>query len=143
MAKIYETHKDFERDKLKDQARDMREVSNSQGYLGTTLFAAGWITRLYNEAARAPRGWVNTLSWALEVVGLVGMVKSWFTSHKAHDLAMQRDRLGPEHVVLPPEMGAAQQQQDCTSCAVKELLSSGSRSPREFAETPGDPALKR
>jgi hypothetical protein len=50
------------------------------------------------------------------------MVKSWITGSKAHDLELQRERLGPAQVVLPQELAmAAEPEKECAPCKLKKF----------------------
>lgn len=106
MAKIYESRDDFERDKLKEQAAQQKynalwHTANASGFIGL-----GAALHLLN--AKKPRDWITWVGFASIGAGVFEMIKSWFTSSKAHTLELQRDRLGPETIVLPPDMAPPQ-----------------------------------
>lgn len=121
MAIIYETKEDFERDKLKDQAKDMELKAEKQSGLGLAFVIGGTIVDYLNKKGSSGLRWTST---ALNIVGFVEVVKSMFTSHKAHDLKLQRERMGPQEVIIkgdvPPaevlEMAAAHGEKPCSHC---------------------------
>lgn len=99
MAKIYETQKDFEQDKLDEQSKGLHIKSGDEFIEGVGIGAVGSIASYFSKS-RA----VALLSSALNLVGIGFMIKSFFTRSKANDLELERDRLGPQHIVLPPDM---------------------------------------
>lgn len=120
MAKIYETQKDFEQDKLKDQAADMNLKAGSQAILGMSSMVLGSVINDYNTKQT---GGLKFASLALIAVGAIEFVRSLFTGSKASDLTLKKERLGPPVVVLPPEMGGStivdSAQLDNPSCGCK------------------------
>lgn len=144
MAKIYETRTDFERDKLKDQANRLHNRAHTENSVGMLFLLGGLAAEFWNDMKKIPHKALSVLSATFYIAAAVEWIMSWSTRRRARDLDLQRERLGPEQVTLPPEM-ASQQQQECKPCAIKEVLTAGSRSPRDFAETPAspDPAIKR
>jgi hypothetical protein len=50
-------------------------------------------------------GGLRLASVGLSVIGVVEIVKSILTAIKARDLHMQKERLGPQVIAFPPEMG--------------------------------------
>ncbi len=98
MAKIYETKEDFERDKLKEQALRLRGDANSQSGFGAALAGiAIWLenVNIGKEASRGVRSTgLSIASTVAGVVGVVEMVRSWFTHNKAHNLTLERERMG-------------------------------------------------
>ncbi len=143
MAKIYETRTDFERDALKAQSQRVHRQASDENATGFTLIAAGWIAQLYHDLKPDARGWLLKAGLAAEVIGAVLAIKSWFTRHKAHSLDLDRERLGPETVALPPEMTGTEK--DCAPCAVKKILTGKhARTPLDFAEpSASDPEIRR
>ena len=128
MAKIYETKEDFERDKLDEQAKDLHIKSGDQFISGVATGALGSIIHFVfrNRVSGAA-------SVVLNVFGAFGMVKSFFTLRSAHDLERQRERMGPDTIVLPHDMPMNN---------VGDLLSAmhpGSKIPPEIANKPLEP----
>lgn len=104
MAIIYETQKDFERDKLKDQARNMSFKSSEQ--MGNALAAS--LLGVFIDSANTKKSvGLNIVSGALAAVGIVELVHSLISRSKARDLRLQHERMGPQTVILPPEIPAA------------------------------------
>lgn len=98
MAKIYETKEDFERDKLKEQALRLRGDANAQSGFGAALTGiAVWLESM-NYGKELTRGVRSTAlsiaSTATGVIGIIEIVRSWFTHSKAHDLNLERERMG-------------------------------------------------
>ena len=130
MAKIYETREDFERDKLKDQSKDLRIKEHSQSSLGITMVGTSLALDLFRMARPSP-GWLRIASNVLSIGGLIEIVRSWFTSSKAHSLELERDRMGPERIVLPAEMTGAEK--ECHTCPDKRYAHIEPRSHGDYA----------
>ena len=114
MAKRYDTQEDFERDKLKEQANDLRIKGTQQFAGGMWLIVGSFISDGIRELKPQNRQWMSYLSRGLTFAALIEGARSYFTHREADRLAMQRDRMGPEHVVLPADMSAPSQEQDCS-----------------------------
>jgi len=102
MAKIYETKEDFEKDVIKNQAKDLRLEASRQVSTGFFLSGAGLFTDILRLRKVIDNRW-GLLSQAFSVIGLIDIVRSFFTDHKARDLELQRQRMGPETIVIPPD----------------------------------------
>ncbi len=100
MAVIYETKEDFERDKLKDQVKDVSLHGERQASLGLASVIGGTIVDTINTKRT---GGLRLASIALNVVGIVEIVKSMFTASKAHDLRLKHERMGPQVSVIPSD----------------------------------------
>lgn len=103
MAKIYETHKDFERDKLEQQSNALELKAQRQSNTGWALMAASLVADGWNMVKATPSRALSWTSGVLSIVGVIEWIQSWRTGSKANDLRMERERLGPARVVLPPE----------------------------------------
>lgn len=93
MAKIYENKEDFERDKLKEQSGRLNNEALKQGGFGVSLVAlsailSNWFSNTRHKTALA----FTTI--ALDVVGVVEVVRSWMTHSKARDLKLEHERMG-------------------------------------------------
>lgn len=99
MAKIYETKDDFQRDVLDAQAKDLRLRSEKQASNGLGLIGLSFAPAVF----KLP-GWLNIAGSIAGFVGIIDVVRSWFTGSKAHSLELQRDQLGPQRIVLPSEV---------------------------------------
>ncbi|NBX03255.1 MAG: hypothetical protein EBR02_04180 [Alphaproteobacteria bacterium] len=127
MAKIYETKDDFKRDKLDEQAKNLRLRKSEQGNSGMTLLGGSFLAEIYHARSPETRGWLATVGSIMGIVGMIEIVRSWMTGSKAHDLELERERMGPQHVVLPA--GAAPDK-DCAPC----MLKTGRIEPKTLAE---------
>ena len=107
MAKIYETQADLEKDVLKQQAQNLRLQASRQGGSGGGLISLNLFTELWHATGRNLPGWLRTAGNILGIVGIIKIVRSYFTDSKAHNLELQRERMGPTTVVLPPEITVA------------------------------------
>lgn len=123
MAKIYETKEDFQRDVIEAQAKDLRLRSERQASSGLALIGLSFIP----SVVRVPR-WIEFVATVTGIVGAIDVVRSWFTGHKARDLEMHRERMGPGHLVLPAEMAAGlsvvhapQKHEECSACRHKKM----------------------
>ena len=143
MAKIYETKEDFERDKLKEQASALHMDAERQSHGGLAFAASALIAESIRSAKPETRGWMTYLSWALIVPAFVQMVRSWFTSTNAHTLDLQHDRMGPERVVLPPDIApnALEAHQEC-GCKLKKYAVSAPTSLLDQAQKTGFPPMR-
>ena len=104
MAKIYETKEDFEKDVLKDQAKDLRLQAANQSSYGLALTGLGLGIENFARNLGKTSGWLSLVTIGTSVVGLMELIRGWSTDSKAHDLELKRERLGPETIVLPPDM---------------------------------------
>ena len=104
MAKIYETKEDFAKDALKDQAKDLRLKASRQAGTGSSLIIADFFVQMLRASGTIKSGLVGIAGSVMGIGGVVQIIRSWFTDSKAHDLEMKRERLGPETIVLPPDM---------------------------------------
>jgi hypothetical protein len=142
MAKIYETQDDFERDKLREQAKDLRLKSEKQVTSGMGWVIVSTIPSLFS---RRP-AWLDYLATLVGIVGIIDLVRSWGTSSKAHDLELQRERLGPGVVVLPPRADevalAGAQKDDCGACKHTKLANAP-KSPLDYVEKVADLPVQR
>ena len=103
MAKIYETKDDYQKDVIKDQVKDLRLEASRQSGWGATWIGGSFLTDLWREKGIIRGRGPGLVSAALSVFGIVDIVRSWMTSSKAHTLELQRERMGPSTVVLPPD----------------------------------------
>lgn len=148
MAKIYQTHKDYERDQLDKQAMDLRLAASSEARTGSALFAGSLLLDLLNTAKGGMRHVLTIVSGALFIGSIVEAVKSWRTNSRAHDLELERQRLGPAQVVLPADMHAPGEMEPtaptkascCKSKRIQEALAG--KTLLEHAEKPVDPGSK-
>lgn len=108
MAKIYQTPADLERDTLKDQVHQKSAEGLSQSVTAGNFLFGAILSEWIRERKPDTRGWMSYLTWGAILVGAVQMVKSWMTFSKAHNLQLERERLGPENVVYPPDMPQSQ-----------------------------------
>lgn len=104
MAIIYETQQDFERDKLKEQSKNTYTKSLEQAVIGSGAFIVGL---LIDEANPKKNNILWLASLALMVGGGVQGIRSMFTAGKAHSLQLEKDRLGPQTVIFPPDVPVA------------------------------------
>ena len=122
MAKIYETKEDFQRDVLKDQAADLRLKSSEQNATGLAYLSGSVLVDLWNRGRQSASAGLSIVSGALFIASIVNWVKSWRTSSRAHDLELERERLGPQAVVLPAEQASslsaqqAHHDHECKTC---------------------------
>ncbi|MEK6747177.1 MAG: hypothetical protein AABY33_09140 [Pseudomonadota bacterium] len=100
MAIIYETQTDLEREKLKDQSTDVYIKSAEQAATGMTSVVLG---SLINDFNNKDSGAMRLASLAASVFGAVKVVQSLFTANKAHNLKLEKERLGPQTIVFPPD----------------------------------------
>lgn len=103
MAIIYETQKDFEREKLKDQSKDMYLKSANQGGTGLAAYVLGTIASSFDRNSEKT-GILSFVGFGLAVFGVVKVVQSLFTGHKAHSLHLEKERMGPQTVIFPPDV---------------------------------------
>jgi hypothetical protein len=114
MAKIYETKDDYTKDVLKDQSRDMRLTASRQGERGLGWLGVSFILDLFNARSQNPKGWVRTVAGVTGLLGVIDVVRSFVTDHKVHNLELQKEQLGPQTVVLPPDtMPIPEENCDC------------------------------
>jgi hypothetical protein len=146
MAKIYETKDDFQRDMLDQQAGELHLKSEKQASSGMGWLVASSIPLFFE---RRPR-WLDYIATALSVFGLVDLVQSWRTRSRAHDLELERERMGPQHIMLPADTlppGVSAQlpiiqpaKEDCAPCKHKKMA--GAVKPKslaDYAEKLSDP----
>ena len=136
MAKIYETREDFERDKLAEQAGALRLKAERQSGNGLAWLVASSIPAIFSK-----RAWVDFAAAALSIVGITQLVKAWRSGSKAHDLELERERLGPEVIRLPADMlGSAPAHsvgEECKPCRQQQALKP--RSLMDFAHKNTEP----
>ena len=139
MAKIYETQEDFTRDKLAEQAGAMHLKSAQQSEKGVAMIATSFFVDVLNMSMARSRSWLSAVGTFLGIVGMVDVFKGWSTKNKAHDLDMQRERMGPQRIVLPPDV-APELEKDCAPCALKNTFAdrAGQKTLAEYAEKPLD-----
>lgn len=113
MAKIYETSDDYQRDKLADQAKDMRLKAEKQATNGLALIGLSFAPAVFKLPS-----WLHTVASVTGLIGMFDVVRSWMTGHRAHDLELERERMGPQHVVLleQPKPEAAHAHGECHAC---------------------------
>lgn len=123
MAKIYETQRDFEQDKLKDQVKDTNLRAASHAVVGTSAALLG---SAVNNLNTERSGGLKAVSWALLAVGVVEWVRSLFIASKGRDLAKEHERMGPQTVIFPPEIAVQSAmgmsvagEPSCTTCKHK------------------------
>ena len=145
MAKIYETKEDYERDKLGEQTAGLHLKSSQQSQHGMAIIGTSLFLDVLNMSMRQARGWLSAVSTFLGVVGVIDMFKGWNTKNRAHDLELQRDRLGPQQVILPADVAEPQKEGDCLPCALKKKF--GEATPQktlaEYAQKPVDNGIKQ
>lgn len=112
MAIIYETQKDFEQDKLKEQSKDLYLKSANEVGTGLASALLGSVVSSVNTKNSTGLGFVSS---ALNIIGVVQVVRSFFTASKAHNLQLERERMGSQTVVLPPDAPDI----GCQSCSGK------------------------
>jgi hypothetical protein len=120
MAKRYDTQEDFQRDVLKDQAQNLRLSAERQSGWGATLVGMSFLGDLLNSGP-VKRGWLGVASSVVGIIGIIESVRAWFTHSKAHNLELERERLGPEQIVLPSEMGGHSADAALTPCEKKKF----------------------
>lgn len=103
MAKIYETHQDFERDKLTEQISGEKHRAHAHDSMGWMALTGSFMLGAWNAAKETPSRLLSVLSTALVVGSVVEWVNAWRSNRHAHELQLERERLGPARVVLPPE----------------------------------------
>lgn len=104
MAKIYETKEDFQRDVLKEQAHRLRHQAHSQDRASWLMMAGGMVASLWNVTKRRSSAFLSFASTFLYISAVVELVRAWRTESKAHDADLERERLGPGQVALPPDV---------------------------------------
>lgn len=142
MAKIYETQQDFERDMLAEQATGLREKAHKHDGTGWALMLGSVLVDLWNTTRRYSSRAMSFASGVLAVAGIIEWIQGWRTHSRAHDLDLQRERLGPGMIVLPPPEGQAlAQDEECQACKLKSHRHARLRkTPLDFAEKqPDDP----
>lgn len=104
MAIIYETKEDFERDTLKEQSKSTYTQSLEQFSGGAVAVMVGSLIDDYNPKK-------NNVLWLASVALMIGggiqAIRSMFTASKAHNLKLEKERLGPQTVVFPPDVPVA------------------------------------
>ena len=135
MAKIYETKEDFQKDALESQAKDLRLKAAHQAGTGSAMIGTNFFIDLWQARRGGGSGLIALASSLLGIVGVVQVVKSFFTDHKAHDLELQRERMGPTRIVLPPDvmLPGDVPEKDC-GCKHKRHAASGPTSLIEQAQ---------
>lgn len=113
MAKIYETQKDFEQDKLKDQSKD--QYLKAAGQMSTGLASALGASIVDSINTKNSTG-MRVASSLLNIFGIIEVVRSLFTASKGHDLALKHERMGPQAVVLPLETVPNGNGESCNKC---------------------------
>lgn len=119
MAKIYETSADFEKDKLREQAGELRQRAEAHNKASWMMLAGALLADLWNITKRVPSRVLSVAGWAMFAGSVIETFKSWQTHSKAHDLELKRERLGPEIAVLPP---GAENDKEC-GCKSKHAVS--------------------
>ena len=137
MAKIYETKEDFERDKLTEQAKNLRLSASHEAGWGAVLISGSFLTDLLTKSTG---GW-RVLSSALSVMGIIEAIKSLFTGSKAHTLELERDRMGPAKVVMPPDT-VIEEHKDCHCHSKLHKHAVSPKTLLEQAERTGLPAMR-
>jgi hypothetical protein len=131
MAIIYETQTDFEREKLKDQSKDVYMQSASQGGTGlAALVVSSVIDRFNSNDSKA----LHLAGWAAAIFGGVKIIQSFFTAGKAHNLELQKERLGPQTVVFPPDVQSGVENGGKECCGKRKYADIKPTSFREQAE---------
>jgi hypothetical protein len=115
MAKSYDTKEDLQRDVLEHQAKDLRLKASKQLGTGAALLIINLVsdllrarTDLWKARKASSYGLLGLVSELLGIAGGIKIFESFSTSHKAHDLELQRERMGPAKIVLPPEVTLAE-----------------------------------
>lgn len=106
MAKIYQTQEDLQRDIVDKQVQRVHNKSVGEAISGIISWAIGDIA--HNFAGSNKFG--SFVGYVAKVFAAFDFVKAGFSGYKAHDLALQREQLGPERIVLPPEPQATHEQ---------------------------------
>ncbi len=102
MAIIYETQKDLERDKLKEQSQDTYLKAANQGGTGLAAFVVSSFIDCFNSNDSKA---LHLAGWVATIFGGVKVVQSLFNASKAHSLELSKERLGPQTVIYPPDVG--------------------------------------
>lgn len=142
MAKIYETKEDFQRDVLEAQAKDLRLKSERQASSGLGLIGISFAPSVFKLPS-----WLNIAASIAGIVGVIDVVRSWFTGSKAHTLELQRERLGPGQVALPADTASpvvlmpSEKSIDC-GCKHKKIAEAFKpKTLSDFAEKPSADAV--
>lgn len=104
MAIIYETKTDYEREKLKDQSNNTYMQAASQGATGMASVIVGSLIHDFNNK---DSGAMRLMGNVANIFGIIKVVQSFMTGNKAHNLKLERDRLGPQNIVYPPDVPLA------------------------------------
>lgn len=123
MAKRYDTPEDFQKDVLKDQAAHLRQGASNQALSGFSWMIMSAIPEWIRAAKPEGRGWLSAVSMGMNIIGIAKVVQSWFTGSKAHTLELERERMGPEQIILPSEMGGMSNMgghESCNECKLKK-----------------------
>ena len=123
MAKIYETREDFKKDKLTEQAHALRTQAHQQDSLGFSMMAGSFLAGMFNSARAQTSKGLAFLETVLAIGAVVEWIQAWRTGSRAHDLELQRDRMGPTEVVLlDGDVSAkAKPAKDCKPCDAKSF----------------------
>ncbi|MEZ5691779.1 MAG: hypothetical protein R3D71_08970 [Rickettsiales bacterium] len=163
MATVYETQKDYEQNKLKEQASKLNYKAESQFSTGAVSGLVGVAVDNYNLRKASPS---TGLSWAasiLNIVGIIQVVRSFLTRNRAHDLSLERERMGPhsyikldrgghtfnvEDPALATNLSLKNKDSDCKGCDKKEFADNSlkkgdikSKTLSEHAEKSGEMAI--
>ena len=140
MAKIYETKEDFERDKLTEQAQQLRNDANSQSQIGGAASTGGLATLIVKNQHESK--WISFAAFGLITYGLIESIRSWFTAGKAHTLELERDRMGPAKVIMPPDIAVVEEHKDCQCHSKLHKHAVSPKTLLEQAERSGFPVMR-
>lgn len=152
MAKIYETKEDFQRDQLNEEAAHLRLKASHQNHTAATFIVGSLFADVIRMGKPETRNWLGWVSWAATFGAIVEWVRGWKTSSKAEDVERHARVLGPERVVLPPDVMmdtppiiVMAADKPCAPCKTKPFSQSiASKTLAEHAaEQTLDPSLKR
>lgn len=131
MAIIYETQADFERDKLKDQSKDMFVQSANQVTTGLVSAVVGSLINNYNTN---DSGFMKFAGLMAYTFGAVKIVQSFFTMNKSHNLHLEKERMGPQTVIFPPDVQSGVENGGKECCGKSKFSNVKPTSFREQAE---------
>ncbi len=123
MTKIYDNKDDFVKDKLTEQASDLRHQAHRQESLGFSLMVGSFLADMWNATRKASSTALRWTGSILAIAAIVEWVQSWRTNTRAHDLELQRERMGPTNVVVldgnTPVIPSAEK--ECKPCRAKSF----------------------
>lgn len=98
MAKIYETQKDVQRDRLNREAEREANHATSLSTLGALGVGASLVALSLKNSKEAIS---KTLIWLPAATGLLASVAAWFSVSKSRKARNQLEQLGPEEIIMP------------------------------------------